>query len=560
MCGIFAFLRRIDHQLHDEELRRRQQKWRLEQAKLGFRRIRHRGPDQTRITDFGSSSNPNAFLGFHRLAIIDPTEAGMQPIVGKDLYLLCNGEIYNHRELEKKYSIETRSKSDCEVIAHLYDLFGRGSSAVAQICQILDAEFCFFIYDTRTEILHVARDFGIRPLFYLITDDCLALASEAKALMPITLPGETIQPFPPNTYWSSDNPSWFIPYYALPLRPVSKPIEYWRSEINRTLTKSVKDRLVADRPLGFFLSGGLDSSLVVSIASRLLGGTNEDSTGQQMVDQIQTFSIGLEGSPDILAARKVSSFLSTKHHEVIFTVEEALASIEEIIRSSETFDTTTIRASTPQYLLSKWISNNTEIRVLLSGEGSDELGYGYLMWHQAPSLEEAQVASKDLCNNLYLYDCLRVDRTTACWGLEVRVPFLSREMIDLFHYISPEYKMPAPRHCHTSQIEKALIRSSFEGYLPEEILWRTKAAFSDAVGHGWVDALKAMVEQKISDQEFETERELFEHCQPRTKEELYYRRIFEKYYPGQKLIPDFWRQRWSADHDPSARSLACYKL
>ena len=545
MCGIFAFLRR-------------QQSSRFEHVREGFNRIQHRGPDQSRVIEMN-----NAFLGFHRLAIIDPTEAGMQPIVGKDLYLLCNGEIYNHQELEKKYSIKTQSKSDCEVIAHLYDLFGRGSQAIAQICVNLDAEFCFFIYDTRTQILHVARDFGIRPLFYLITDDCLAFASEAKALMPLTSPGETIQPFSPNTYWSSDNPSWFIPYYTLPLRPVTKSIEYWKSSINRTLTKSVKDRLVADRPLGFFLSGGLDSSLVVSIASRLLRDSNEDASSQQMVDQIQTFSIGLEGSPDILAARKVSSFLSTKHHEVIFTVEEALASIEEIIRTCETFDTTTIRASTPQYLLSKWISNQTEIRVLLSGEGSDELGYGYLMWHQAPSLEEAQVASKDLCNNLYLYDCLRVDRTTACWGLEVRVPFLSRDVIDLFHQIEPKYKMPGLRHDQAkgfSRIEKALIRSSFEGYLPDEILWRTKAAFSDAVGHGWVDALKAMVEQKITDQEFEAERQLFDHCRPRTKEELYYRRIYEKYYPGQKLIPDFWRQRWSADHDPSARSLACYKL
>lgn len=527
MCGIFGYLyanpvRRID----------------FDKIKEGFKKIKHRGPD---CSSFHYLADSPCIFGFSRLSINDLSAKGMQPFSDKKIHLICNGEIYNHKELEDRYHIKTNSQSDCEIILHLYSLFGRGSMAIYRICLLLDAEFAFLLYDEETSVLYAARDFGIRPLFYTMTSDGFAFCSEAKGLMGFN---SKINPFPPRSWWSSGTPLEFHTYYEIPTAITISSLDVAISMVKDQMVSSVKSRLMADSPLGFFLSGGLDSSLVCSIASRLMN------------KRIKTFSIGFHGSPDLLAAQVVADYLGTDHTSIIISLDAAITALPDVIRTLESFDTTTIRASTPQYLLSKYIREKTGIRVLLSGEGSDELAYGYLMWHQAPSLEEAQRASFELSSQLYLYDNLRADRTTARWGLEVRVPFLSTNVINFFHSLHPNLKLP--QMVNGQKVEKYILRKAFEGYLPSDILWRTKAAFSDAVGSQWVESLKMNAEKEISDQEF-SERQ-YDHCCPRTKEELYYRKIFDSYYPGQeRLIPDFWRLRWQQVDDPSARYLKCYR-
>lgn len=534
----------------------------LDQLQFGLDRIRHRGPDDSRL-EFISS---DIAFGFVRLAIMDTSPAGMQPMSlegNGGPILICNGEIYNYRELIEKYNFTMKSSCDCEVLLHLYREFGGGSDAIARICQVIDAEFVFILYDPARKALYAARDFGIRPLFWADTSKGIFFGSEAKSILPFLSVNERVLPFPPRSWWSSQRDSRSVmPYYVLPTgdQPVLTDRVDILERIRTTLISSVSSRLMSDRPVGFFLSGGLDSSLVVAIASR-------SSLFQSMA---RTFSIGLidndgiSRSPDLVAARTVSAFCRTKHTEVTVSFDQAFAAIEEVIRAGETFDTTTIRASVPQYLLAQHIRKTTDIRVLLSGEGADELEYGYLMWHQAPSIQAAQEVSVELCNDLYMYDCLRCDRTTAAFGLEVRVPFLARSFIDLMMSVSPELKMPSlvssvDSSLASKQREKQLVRDAFQGYLPDEILYRVKAAFSDAVGLSWVDTLKAQIESQISDADFE-ERAQYSHCPPRTKEELYYRRIFERFYPGQgTLIKDFWRLRWQQTDDPSARYLSCYK-
>lgn len=532
MCGILGYLGTTHQAGH---------------LQTGLQQLRHRGPDDSRIEQV----SPNVVFGFVRLAIMDLSPAGMQPMrLTKDSpALVCNGEIYNYRSLVQQHGFTMNSSCDCEVLLHLYRHFNHN---IAAVCQSIDAEFAFLLYDNTNDTLYAARDFGIRPLFYAKTAQGIYFASEAKGIIPYLLPGDRVMPFPPHCWWSSKQPDSFQPYYVLPssIDHLLSPDRDLLDRIRHTLTESVKSRLMSDRSVGFFLSGGLDSSLVVAIASKLLD------------TPLQTFSIGFSESPDLVAARKVAQFCGTHHTEVLITFEEAFSAIEAVIRADETFDTTTIRASVPQYLLTKYIVEHSPICVLLSGEGADELEYGYLMWHQAPSLEEAQRASRELCEQLYMYDCLRCDRTTSAFSVEVRVPFLAKPFVDLMMKIPAEYKMP--QLIEGKMMEKLLVRRAFDpqhgakqAYLPEEVLYRTKAAFSDAVGLSWVDQIKARIETLITDEEFRSAN--YSHCPPRTKEELYYRRIFERYYPNQgALIRDFWKLRWQNGDDPSARYLKCY--
>jgi asparagine synthase (glutamine-hydrolysing) len=519
MCGIYIYLGQRFTAIKSEIFR-------------GLKTLQPRGPD---ATDYQVYQNKVMF-GFQRLAIIDPTPQGMQPLTDSKIHLVCNGEIYNYKELIQKYSLSPVCDSDCAVILSLYKYFGGGKAAIERICHEMDAEFCFSLYDEHLDEVFVARDFGIRPLFYALDEGECFFASEAKAL-PSHL---EIKPFPPRSYWTSGS---FVEYHPLVVKEISTN---YLSMVKESLETSVIRRLHADRPIGFFLSGGLDSSLVVAIAAKHL----------QDKQPIHTFSIGLSpDSPDLVSARKVSSFLNTIHHEVLFTVEEAFQQMNNLIQTLETFDTTTIRASMPQYLLAKYVSQQTDIKVLLSGEGSDELAFGYLMFSLAPTPDEAQKVSLELLRDLYMYDCLRCDRSTACWGLEVRVPFLSWEMVDLLISIPPEEKQI--KDGPYGKIEKYLIRKAFDGYLPDDILWRGKAAFSDAVGLGWVDYLKIKTAEMVSDEDFSTVK--YQHCPPRTKEEFYYRRIYEQFYPNQKLLDTFWFHRWQETNDPSARFLHNYK-
>lgn len=546
MCGIWgALYQKTSHITYEELLQ-------------SINSIKHRGPDQTQTGSI-ELSKYNFTYGFHRLAIIDRSELGMQPMFLNDAYLLCNGEIFNYKHLKEKYQFNTKSESDCEVLLHMYDKFGRGLLAIERICKEIDAEFAFMIFDLKDESLYMGRDFGIRGYMYLQRPDGLFLSSEMKGLQALTDNGKyKIEHFPPLSYAIFNTVGLeFYKYKILEPKVYLTDRDLIKEQIRLTLTKSVHDRLQSDRPIGFFLSGGLDSSLIVAIASKLLSKEN-----------IRTFSIGMENSPDLIAARKVSSFLGTQHKEIIFDFETGFNNIDNVIHSLGTYDTTTIRASCPQYILSKYIVENTDIRVLLSGEGSDELAFGYLMFKHAPTPDDAQKCSIDLCNELYMYDCLRVDRSTAAHGLEVRVPFLSQDYINLILSIHPSLKMPLEsseqNFNESSQynmelspqqvIEKCIIRESFEGYLPDDILWRGKAAFSDAVGLSWVDLIKNHTNKLNLSSSIKI------GILPRSSEEIYYRQIFDKYYPGQEhILKHFWEHKWQTISDPSARYIGGYK-
>jgi len=495
-----------------------------------FMASNHRGPDSSFLKRIN-----NGIIGFHRLAIMDISNSGDQPFYKNDKVLVCNGEIYNFKDLKYHYSIETTSYSDCSVLLPMYEKLG------LNMVNHLDGDFAIIISDG--DNVHLIRDpVGVKPLFYGFdkNGDILA-SSEIKSIKPFVLKcypvhSGTIVSF--NTknknlhtrYW------WNI-----------KSISINEIRVHRTihdkLCNAVKKRLMSDRPIGLFISGGLDSSLVAAIACMYVG------------KNIHSFSIGMEGSPDLEAARKVVKYLGIKnHHEVNFTVQEGIDAIPEVIKHLETYDITTIRASVPQYLLSKYISQNTNIKVLLSGEGSDELFGGYLYFHKAPSDIEFQNESKKLIRELEYFDVLRADRTTSAWGLEVRAPFLDKGLIKYVMNIPASHKNPKNgRH-----IEKEILRDSFIGYLPEDILYRTKDAFSDACGRQWIPGVQSICNELIKDEDYENASKLYPYITPKSKEAFCYRKIFEELYPEQShLLPHYWLPNWcdNATNEPSAKLL-----
>jgi len=502
----------------------------------GFERTISRGPDDSRIIDTGSG-----LLGFHRLAIMGLTPEGMQPFELDGSYVVCNGEIYGFEAMrehlmQKGYTF--RSHSDCEILLPLY--FEHGTDMFS----MLDAEFACIIYDGRTQEFIAARDpIGIRPLFYGYDEKgSILFASEAKNLVGIC---QKIMPFPPGCYWKRGE---FIPYR-----------EIWRVDsvchddmdtvcrnIREKLTAGVKKRLVADAKVGFLLSGGLDSSLVCAIAAK------------ESRETIKTFAIGMDvDAIDLKYARIVADYIGSEHTEVIISKEDVIASLERVIALLGTYDITTIRASIGMYLVCKAIHEQTDIRVILTGEISDEL-FGYKYTDFAPSAEEFQKEAVKRVSELYMYDVLRADRCISVNSLEARVPFGDLDFVSYVMSIDPEMKM------NKYGKGKYLLRRAFEGdYLPDEILWREKAAFSDAVGHSMVDHLKAYAEKFYTDEEYEKKRRKYTFAQPFTKESLLYREIFEKYYPGQaEMIKDFWmpNKEWEGCNvnDPSARVLSNY--
>jgi len=508
---------------------------RLSVFEKGFRETISRGPDESSIVNTG-----NGLLGFHRLAIMGLTHDGMQPFQLDDSWIVCNGEIYGFEKIKSELSAkyQFKSESDCEILLPMYREYG------VDMFRMLDAEFALILYDGRTNEYVAARDpIGIRPLYYGYDNQgVIVFASEAKNLTSIC---SNIRPFPPGHYYKNGN---FICY-----RDIVKVenvcfdgIDEVCQNIREKLIQGVKKRLVSDSKIGFLLSGGLDSSLVCSIAQKSLS------------DPIKTFAIGMrKDAIDLKYARQVADYIGSDHIEVFMTEEEVVASLEEVVRLLGTFDITTIRASMGMYLLCKWIHENTDIRVILTGEVSDEL-FGYKYTDFAPSAQAFQEESQKRVRELHMYDVLRADRCISVNSLEARVPFGDLDFVRYVMSIDPEKKL------NKYGKGKYLLRRAFEGnYLPHDLLYREKAAFSDAVGHSMADRLKEYANSLYTDAEFEQRRLKYEHATPFTKESLLYRELFEKYYPGQgEMVVDFWmpNKTWKGCdvNDPSARVLSNY--
>ena len=503
--------------------------------KKGFDMTVSRGPDDSRVVDTG-----DGLLAFHRLAIMGLTPEGMQPFSLDGDYVVCNGEIYGYEKLKavlcEKYTL--KSGSDCEILLPMYREYG------TDMFSMLDAEFALIIYDGKEGRFIAARDpIGIRPLYYGYDEaGVIVFASEAKNLTGLC---KKVMPFPPGHYWKDGE---FVCYedIAMPKTVIYDDVETVCKNIREKLTAGIEKRLVADAKVGFLLSGGLDSSLVCAVAAK------------KSKTPIRTFAIGMEGDAiDLKYARQVADYIGSDHTEVIMTKEQVLSSLEDVIYLLGTYDITTIRASMGMYLLCKWIHENTDVRVLLTGEISDEL-FGYKYTDFAPSAAEFQRESEKRIRELHMYDVLRADRCISVNSLEARVPFGDLDFVRYVMAVDPEKKM------NTYNKGKYLLRRAFEGdWLPHDILWREKAAFSDAVGHSMVDYLKEYANSLYTDAEFEEKKAEYTHAAPFTKESLLYRQIFEKYYAGQsEMIADFWmpNKDWEGCNvnDPSARVLSNY--
>ncbi len=498
--------------------------------------IKHRGPDNTFMEDL-----PRGWMAFHRLSIMDVSDAGNQPFVSDFACLTCNGEIFNSPALRQQYSdYPFKSGSDCECILPLL-----ADKGVVDMARALDGEFALVIYDRKNDKFLAARDpIGIRAMFYGYTKQGdICFASEMKALNKVC---QKVMPFPPGYVYDGTD---FVQYTDITATPQGYNTDDEAtvcSKINKLLTDGVIKRLQSDVPVGFLLSGGLDSSLVCAIAARYLK------------KPIRTFAIGIVDGPiDTKYARQVADYIGSEHTEVLFTKDDIFNSLDHLIYLTETFDITTIRASIGMYLVCKYINEKTDVKVLMTGEISDEL-FGYKYTDYAPSAEAFQQEAVKRVQELYMYDVLRADRCISGNGLEARVPFGDIDFVKYVMSIDPEKKL------NKTGMGKRLLRKSFEGdYLPHDILYREKAAFSDAVGHSSVEYLKQFAESYYSDEEFEKRRQKYTHVMPISKESLLYREIFERHYPGRaEVIKDFWMPNKEWDNcnvnDPSARVLPNY--
>lgn len=523
MCSIFCIL---DIQSDASALRGKA----IEFSRL----LRHRGPDWS-----GVYSNDNAILVHERLAIVD-TENGAQPLYNQNRnhVLAVNGEIYNHKQLEESLSVDYlfKTKSDCEVILPLYEQYG------VNFVDKLQGMFAFVLYNEDDNSYLVARDhMGIIPL-YMGYDEHgnLYIASEMKALMPIC---KTVSEFPPGHILDSTVGD-ITPYYKRDWMAYDsvKDNNTSISELRESLEESVKSHLMTDVPYGVLLSGGLDSSLVSSITQKFAARrVEENDLAEAWWPKVHSFACGLEGSPDLVAAQKVADSIGTIHHSITFTVQDGIDALKEVIYHIETYDVTTIRASTPMYLMARKIKA-MGIKMVLSGEGADEIFGGYLYFHKAPNSKEFHEELVRKLDKLHMFDCLRANKSMSAWGIEARVPFLDKEFMDVAMRISPEDKM-----CKDGKIEKHVLRSAFEGYLPEEILWRQKEQFSDGVGYSWIDSLKEHVEAQVSDQQLANAQFKFPHNTPDTKEAYFYRSVFEEHFPLAS----------AAECVPGGKSVAC---
>lgn len=547
MCGIVCA---FDLKQNSEDLRPQI----LEMSK----RIRHRGPDWSGIFD-----NDKAIMAHERLAIVDPA-SGKQPLFSPDkqLILAANGEIYNHRALRKQFesTYDFQTQSDCEIILALYKEKG------VDFVDDLNGIFGFAIYDVEEDAYFIARDhMGIIPL-YIGWDQngTFYVASELKALESVCT---KIELFPPGHYFHSKDGK-FVQWYKRDWKEYDavKDNETSIQEIKEALEAAVHRQLMSDVPYGVLLSGGLDSSVTSAIAKKYAQKRVESGdTADAWWPQLHSFSVGLEGSPDLAAAQKVADHIGTVHHEIKFTIQEGLDAIKDVIYNLETYDTTTIRASTPMYLMARVIKS-MGIKMVLSGEGADELFGGYLYFHKAPNAKEFHQETVRKLDKLHMYDCLRANKSLAAWGIEGRVPFLDKEFMDVAMRINPQDKM-----INGERMEKWVVRKAFEDMLPESVAWRQKEQFSDGVGYSWIDTLKEIVEKEVSDEQMKNAHFRFPVQTPLNKEEFYYRTIFESHFPSEAAalcVPQEpsvacstkialeWDEAFKNLNDPSGRAVA----
>ncbi|MBB4125482.1 asparagine synthase (glutamine-hydrolyzing) [Xanthomonas translucens] len=503
-------------------------------------RQRHRGPDWS-----GVYVDDGAILVHERLAIVDPA-GGSQPLLSDDgqLALAVNGEIYNHRELKKQltrpYAFQTGS--DCEVINALYR-----ETTPAELLNRLNGIFAFALWDKAAGRVLIARDpMGVCPLYWgHDSQGRLRVASEMKSLADSCA---DVAQFPPGHYYDSAS-GQLQQYYRKPWRDYAavQGVQVSKQELREAFERAVHRQLMTDVPYGVLLSGGLDSSLVAAVAARFARKRIEDNDqAEAWWPRLHSFAIGLKGSPDLAAAAIAGEALGTVHHGFEYTFEEGLDALPEVIRHIETYDVTTIRASTPMFLLARRIKA-MGVKMVLSGEGSDEIFGGYLYFHKAPNAREFHEELIRKLDALYNYDCLRANKSMMAWGVEPRVPFLDVEFLDVAMRMDAQYKMIDRTSSGAIRMEKGVLREAFEGYLPDSILWRQKEQFSDGVGYGWIDGLKAHAEAQVSDRELAAADKRFPVNPPQTKEAYYYRTLFERAFPTPA----------AAETVPGGKSIAC---
>ena len=511
MCGIFGLFTQTDKSFNLQSLVHKN----------------HRGPDNTQIYN----SIDNLHFEFNRLCINDLSESGNQPFENENYIWMCNGEIYNYKQLCNKYSIFCKGKSDCEVIGPLLNIIG-----IDSLSRSLDGVFAISIFDKRDNTLYLIRDpIGVRPLFYYKEDDMFTFASEGKTLNSFVKDKTQIKQFPPSSYMIYDKDTFYINNYIhIDNLQINKQ-QYFNTvtkQINNSLTESIKKRLISDRPIGCLLSGGLDSSLVASILSRLLKNK-----------KLKTFSVGFKDSEDLKYAKKVAKYLRSDHYELILDYDEAMSRLPELIEHIETYDVTTIRASLGMYLLSEYISKNHPEKVIFSGEGADELFGGYLYFNRAPNNNKFVNETNRLVKQLHYYDVLRSDRCTSAFGLELRVPFLDYKFV--------QYVLQLPGSLRNfNNTEKYILRMSFiDQYLPNNILFRKKEAFSDGVGSMKKPFYKHIQEYIINQNKFNTY-----DLSDDEIERKYYKNIYFSHY-SYIPIPAYWLPKWFETNNPSARVL-----
>ena len=523
MCGIVAIL----------NVKEQTQALRNKALKMS-QKIRHRGPDWSGIYSGGS-----AILAHERLSIVDP-ESGGQPLFSSDgkQILAVNGEIYNHQEIRRRYDgqYEFQTGSDCEVILALYREKG------IHFLEDLSGIFAFVLYDEEKDAFLIARDpIGVIPLYIgYDSDGTVYVASELKALEGQC---ERYEPFLPGHYYWSQEPGMkryykrdWMQYDAVKDNPASV------EAIHDALEDAVKRQLMSDVPYGVLLSGGLDSSVISAIAEKFSEmRIEDDSKTKAYWPRLHSFAVGLKGAPDLAKAKLVADHIGTVHHEINYTIQEGLDAIRDVIYFIETYDVTTVRASTPMYLLARVIKS-MGIKMVLSGEGADEIFGGYLYFHKAPTAKDFHDETVRKLGKLYLYDCLRANKSLSAWGVEGRVPFLDKEFLDVAMRTKPDAKM-----CPGSTMEKKIVREAFANMLPEEIAWRQKEQFSDGVGYSWIDTLKQITSEAVSDEQMAHAAERFPINPPKNKEEYYYRSIFAEHFPSDS----------AARSVPSEASVAC---
>ena len=533
MCGIFAYItseKDIDRytNIYNESFINKQ-----------FEKGKQRGPESSVLKRI-ETENLNIFLGFHRLAINGLDSGSNQPMFIDGIYLICNGEIYNYRSLFSKLFIKASTNSDCEIIIHVYKRYG-----IDYLFELLDGVFSFVLYDTNKNLIYAARDpYGVRPLYYYKGSDNLIFTSELKQIYKF---GIKINHFPPGHYMEIENTNIINKkcYHSFGFSKMifNNPFDIY-GIIYQSLLSAVKKRVVTtDRPIACLLSGGLDSSIITAMVNSCLPkGT------------LETYSIGMEGSTDLIYAQKVADYLGTKHTSIVLSEDTFFESIPEVIQAIESYDTTTVRASVGNYLVGKYISENSEAKVIFNGDGSDELTGGYVYFHRVPDEIEFDRECKRLLTDIHLFDVLRSDKCISSHGLEPRTPFLDRSFVQI--YLS----IPDNIRCHkiNGVYEKDLLRTSIgfmnKDLLPDEILWRKKEAFSDGVSsvqRPWYKTIQEKIRTNVKDFT-----DVYKHLPPETNEQIYYRNIFDYYYPHcDEIVPYLWMPKYVKATDPSARTL-----